>query len=169
MNIRTMIKGQRCTNTIHGMGAVSCDLSMAFDADQCTYVMLTRHIIATIVVMIQTFIHFGVRHCADVSKAIGADQCTYVMLTRHIIAIIIMMNQTFIHVGVKQYADVSERGPQLGADQRTQTHCDDVSIHGDSVSDEITQLNTHVAPHSNPSQNDGYVHTTTTPWEVRAK
>ena len=157
MNIRTMIKGQRCTNTIHGMGAVSCDLSMALDDDQCTYVMLTRHIIATIVVMIQTFIHFGVRHCADVSKAIGADQCTYVMLTRHIIAIIIMMNQTFIHAGVKQYADVSERGPQLGADQRTQTHCDDVSkwksqhIHDDSVSNEITQLNTHVAPRGNPS------------------
>ena len=151
------------------MGAVSCDLSMVFDADHGTYVMLTRHIITTIVVMIQTFIHFGVRHCADVSKAIGADQCTYVMLTRHIIAIIIIMNQTFIHVGVKQYADVSERGPQLGADHCTQTHCDDVSIHGDSVSNEITQLNTHVAPRSNPSQRDGYVYTTTTLWEVCTK
>ena len=128
MNTLTMIKGQICTDTTHGMGAVSCDLSMAF----------------------------------------WADQRTYVMLTRHIIAIIVVVNQTFLHFGVKQCADVSEQGPQLGADQRTQTHCDDVSIHGDSVSDEITQL-THVAPHGNLTQNDGYLHTTTTPWEVRAK
>ena len=39
-------QGQRCTETIHGMGAVNCDLSMkAFGADQCTQA-----------------------HCADVSK-----------------------------------------------------------------------------------------------------
>ena len=67
MNIRTMIKGQRCTNTIHCVGALSCDLSM-----------LTWLIIATIVLMIQTFIHFGARH-ADVSKQgpqVSADQHT---------------------------------------------------------------------------------------------
>ena len=84
--------------------------------------MLTRHIIAITVVINQTFIHFGVRHGADVSKAIGADQCTHIMLTRHIIAIIVVVNQTFLHFGVKQCADVSEQGPQLCADQRTQTH-----------------------------------------------
>ena len=72
--------------------------------------------------MTQTFFHFGVRHGADVSKANGADQYTYIMLTRHIIAIIVVVNQTFLHFGVKQCADVSERGPQLCADQRTQTH-----------------------------------------------
>ena len=83
-----MIKGQRCTETIHGMGAVSCDLSMAIGADQRTHIMLTRHIIVIIVVMNQTFIHFGIKQCADVStqgpqpmhcgimKAFGADQCT---------------------------------------------------------------------------------------------
>ena len=84
--------------------------------------VLTRHIIAIIVMMNQTFIRFGVRRCDDISKAIGADQRTHIMLTRHIIAIIVVMNQTFIHFGVKQCADVSERGPQLCADQRTQTH-----------------------------------------------
>ena len=51
-----------------------------------------------------------------------ADQYTYIMLTRHIIAIIVVVNQTFLHFGVKQCADVSKRGPQLCADQRTQTH-----------------------------------------------
>ena len=72
---RTIIKGQRCTNTIRCVGAVGCDLSM-----------FTQHIIAAISVMIQTFIQFG--------------------------------------------ADVSKQGPQISADQHTQTHCDDVSIHG---------------------------------------
>ena len=113
-----MIKGQRCTETIHGMGAVSCDLSMAIGADQRTHIMLTRHIIAIIVVMIQTFIHFGVRNCFDVSKAIGADLCTHIMLTRHIIAIIVVVSQTFLQLGVGQCADVSKPC----ADQRTQTH-----------------------------------------------
>ena len=80
--------------------------------------MLNQHIIAIIVVMNQTFIHFGVRHGANVSKATGADQCTNIMLTRHIIAIIVVVNQTFLHFGVGQCADVSE----LCADQRTQTH-----------------------------------------------
>ena len=76
MNIRIMIKGQRKTNTIHGMGAVSCDLSMTIGADQRTHIMLTRHIIAIIVVMNQTFIYFGVKQCADVSERgpqLGAD------------------------------------------------------------------------------------------------
>ena len=69
MNKRTMVKGQRCTETIHGMGAVNCDLSMkALGADQSTHIMITRHIIVIIVVMNQTFIHFGIKQCADVSK-----------------------------------------------------------------------------------------------------
>ena len=50
---RTIIKGQRCTNNIHCVGAVGCDLSM-----------FTQHIIAAISVMIQTFTHF----VADISK-----------------------------------------------------------------------------------------------------
>ena len=90
MNKRTMVKGQRCTETIHGMGAVNCDLSMkALGADQRTHIMLTRHIILVVIMhMNQTFIHFGITQCADVSKrepqpmhcgsmkAFGADQCT---------------------------------------------------------------------------------------------
>ena len=61
MNIRTMIKGQRCTETIHGMEAVSCDLRVTIGADQRTHIMLTQHIIAITVVINQIFFHFGVK------------------------------------------------------------------------------------------------------------
>ena len=87
-----MVKGQRCTENIHGMGAVNCDLSMkALGADQRTYIMLTRHIIVIVLVIMnmnQTFIHFVITQLADVSKrgpqpmhcgsmkAFDANQCT---------------------------------------------------------------------------------------------
>ena len=97
MNKRTMVKGQRCTETIHGMGAVNCDLSMkALGADQRTYIVLTQHTLVVMTLhMNQTFIHCVIAQCAGVSKrepqhmhcdsmkAFGADQCTHVMITQH--------------------------------------------------------------------------------------
>ena len=95
-----------------------------------TVSILTQHSIAAISVMIHDEI-------TKQGPRIDDDLSTCVTPAQYIIANIVMAI--------------------LGADQVTQTRCDDVSIHDDSG--EIT----HVAPHSNLSQNDGCIHTVKTP------